>query len=342
MNASFQAMILKKQKTPLVPGRLELPPLKDNEILIKVEACAVCRTDLHVIDADLKDPVLPLVPGHEIVGKVKDCASTVQSFEAGDRVAVAWLASTCLACKFCLQSRENLCPNACFTGYNKHGGYAEYAIADARFAFKIPEQYANYKDTEIAPLLCAGLIGWRCFKMAAGASGLEAKGRRLGIYGFGAAGHLVLQLANYFNWQVYAFTRERDKESQELALKLGAVWAAGSTQAPPEKLDAAIIFAPVGALVPLALAGLERGGVLVLGGIHMSDIPQFPYELIWGERSICSVANLTRQDGHEFLELAGKIPIKPQVKIYELGEANQALTDLREGNLTGAAVLSIS
>lgn len=333
-----EAMVLHRQREELVAEQIELAPLSDNDILIKVGACAVCRTDLHVIDGDLKHPHLPLVPGHEIVGHVAACGSAVMDFSIGDRVAVPWLGATCLECRFCKSGRENLCESPTFTGYTRNGGYADFTIADARFSYKLSQDYANYSDEQVAPLLCAGLIGWRSFKFATRGK-YEADGRKLGIYGFGAAGHLIMQVANHFGWRSFVFTREGDKEGQDFSMRMGAAWAGASGDMPPEPLDASIVFAPVGLLVPIALRALDRGGILVCGGIHMSDIPQFSYDLLWQERTVCSVANLTRQDGREFLELAAKIPVKAEIRSYSLGEANEALQDLRSGKLNGAAVL---
>ena len=331
---------MKEQRKPLQYEDILLPKPGAYEISIEVGACAVCRTDLHVLDADLKNPKLPLVPGHEIVGRVRAIGAEVSEFKIGDRVAVPWLGRSCLKCKFCLAGQENLCDDPLFTGYTWDGGYAAGTISDARFSFKISSGYDSYSDEELAPLLCAGLIGWRSFKFAARGT-LAGNGRRLGIYGFGAAGHLILQLAKYFSWEVFAFTRDGDAEGQNFALKCGASWAGDSSKEAPKKLDASIIFAPVGALVPAALKSTEKGGIVVCGGIHMSEIPQFSYDFLWQERSICSVANLTRQDGIEFFNIASKIPIKPDIRIYALQDANNALTDLRNGNLNGAAVLTM-
>lgn len=335
-----RAMLMKEPGRELEFVELALPELSENQVLIEVSACAVCRTDLHIFDFDLKFPRLPLVLGHEIVGRVLETSDEQEILQTGDRVAVAWLAETCGQCRYCTSGRENLCDSPSFTGYTRNGGFAGHTIANAAFTFKIPESLAAYKDEEIAPMLCAGLIGWRSFKFAAGAK-YEAEGRRLGIYGFGAAGHLVLQIANYYGWQSYAFTRKGDKRGQEFARKLGAFWAGSSEELPPDSLDSAIIFAPLGELLPLALKALVKGGTLVCGGIHMSDIPQFSYEHLWGERSICSVANLTRTDATEFLNLAGKIGLKAHIHCYQLSDANQAIADLRAGAFEGAAVLSM-
>jgi propanol-preferring alcohol dehydrogenase len=294
-----------------------------------VLACAVCRTDLHVIDGELTNPKTPLIPGHEIVGSVAAVGVAVTRFKVGDRVGVPWLGWTCGECSFCREGQENLCDRAKFTGYTLDGGYADYTVADQRFCFPIPEIYS---DIEAAPLLCAGLIGYRSLVKA-------GNGKRLGIYGFGAAAHIVAQVAKYQGREIYAFTRPGDSKAQEFALSLGAVWAGSSNQSPPVKLDAAIIFAPVGALVPQALNAVRKGGTVVAGGIHMSDIPSFPYALLWEERSICSVANLTRRDGAEFMELAPKVPVRTEVETFALEQANQALDRLRSGKIHGAAVL---
>jgi propanol-preferring alcohol dehydrogenase len=297
--------------------------------LVKVAACAVCRTDLHIVDAELPNPKLPLVPGHEIVGVIVEKGRGVQRFKTGDRVGIPWLGWTCGECEFCRSERENLCDRARFTGYTLDGGYAEFAVADERFCFPIPD---SYSDAEAAPLLCAGLIGYRSLTKT-------GKAKRLGIYGFGAAAHIVAQIARHQGREVYALTRRGDSEAQKFARSLGAVWAGDSEEAPPEQLDAAVIFAPVGSLVPLALQAVAKGGTVVCGGIHMSDIPSFPYDLLWEERTLCSVANLTRRDGEEFFALAPKVPVRTTVQTFPLAEANEALTRLRAGELQGAAVL---
>jgi propanol-preferring alcohol dehydrogenase len=297
--------------------------------LIRVHACAVCRTDLHVVDGELIEPKLPLIPGHEIVGTVDNLGEDVERFKIGDRVGVPWLGWTCGACSYCQSGRENLCDRAKFTGYTLDGGYAEYTAADQRYCFPIP---SSYSDAEAAPLLCAGLIGYRSLVKA-------GDGKRLGIYGFGAAAHIVAQVARYQQREIYAFTRPGDEDAKRFALGLGAVWAGGSNETPPEKLDAAIIFAPVGELVPHALRAVGKGGAVVCGGIHMSDIPSFPYSILWEERSICSVANLTRRDGEEFMALAPKVPVRADVQTFPLKEANEALARLRSGQIQGAAVL---
>lgn len=296
---------------------------------MRVAACAVCRTDLHVVDGELPSPKLPIVPGHEIVGRVIEKGRAVTTHDIGDRVGIPWLGFTCGECAYCRSGRENLCDRALFTGYQIDGGYAEYAVADQRFCFSIPE---GFDDVQAAPLLCAGLIGYRSLVMAGDAE-------RLGIYGFGAAAHIVAQVARYQGRKIFAFTRPGDRAAQQFALDLGAVWAGDSGVSPPEPLDAAIIFAPVGALVPLALRAVVKGGVVVCGGIHMSDIPSFSYDLLWGERTVRSVANLTRRDGEEFLALVAKVPIRTEVEVLPLEQANEALERLRSGRLRGAAVL---
>jgi alcohol dehydrogenase, propanol-preferring len=301
-------------------------------MLLRVHACAVCRTDLHVVDGDLAQPKLPLVPGHEIVGVVAELGAGVDRFRIGDRVGVPWLGWTCGVCEFCRSGRENLCAQARFTGYQIDGGYEEFTVADQRFCFALP---SGYSDIEAAPLLCAGLIGYRSLRMA-------GEGRRLGLYGFGAAAHIIAQVARWQGREVYAFTSPGDTEAQAFARELGAAWAGGSDQLPPQTLDAAIIFAPVGALVPAALRAVERGGTVVCAGIHMSPIPGFSYDILWGERTVRSVANLTRRDGEEFLELAPKVPVKTRTLPYRLEQANQALEDLRAGRLQGAAVLHVN
>jgi propanol-preferring alcohol dehydrogenase len=300
-------------------------------VLVQVRACGVCRTDLHVFDGELPDPKLPLVLGHEIVGVVASLGEGVDRFAVGDRVGVPWLGWTCGECGYCRSGRENLCDRARFTGYQIDGGYAEFACADQRFVFKLPE---GYSDAEAAPLLCAGLIGYRSLVMAGDA-------RRLGLYGFGAAAHIIVQVARHQGREVYAFTRRGDTEGQQFARQLGAVWAGDSDTRPPVELDAAILFAPVGSLVPTALRAVAKGGTVVCAGIHMSDIPSFPYHLLWGERTVRSVANLTRRDGEEFLTLAPKVPVRTEVETFPLDAANEALTRLREGRIRGAAVLLV-
>ena len=317
------------------PGRqlrldnLPTPKPGAGQFLIRVHACAVCRTDLHVIDGELTRPKLPLIPGHEIVGTIEAKGDGAERFEIGDRVGIPWLGWSCGECLYCKSGRENLCDRARFTGYTIDGGYAEYTVADQRFCFPIP---SLYNDAQAAPLLCAGLIGYRSLVKA-------GNGKRLGIYGFGAAAHIVAQVARYQQREIYGFTRPGDRAAEKFALALGAIWAGGSNELPPEKLDAAIIFAPVGELVPQALKAVGKGGVVVCGGIHMSDIPSFPYEILWEERSVCSVANLTRRDGEEFLALAPQVPVRTEVQTFPLEEANEALARLRSGKIQGAAVL---
>jgi propanol-preferring alcohol dehydrogenase len=323
------AMLFEKAGAPLRKTELAMPTPGPHQVLIHVRACAVCRTDLHVIDGELAHPKLPLIPGHEIVGTVEQLGAGVTRFKIGDRVGVPWLGWTCGHCEFCLNDKENLCDQAKFTGYTLDGGYAEYTVADQRFCFPIPD---SYSDAHAAPLMCAGLIGYRSLVKAGNA-------KRLGIYGFGAAAHIVTQVAKYQRREIYAFTRSGDQQAQEFALNLGALWAGGSNQLPPEKLDAAIIFAPVGSLIPQALKTVGKGGVVICGGIHMSDIPSFPYSILWEERSISSVANLTRRDGEEFMTLAPKVPVRTEVETFPLKEANEALNRLRSGTIHGAAVL---
>jgi alcohol dehydrogenase, propanol-preferring len=314
---------------PLVSEERPVRPPKRGHVLIKVAACGICRTDLHVLDGDLDHPKPRVIPGHEIIGRIVAIGQGVQGFKIGDRVGVPWLGATCGRCPYCRSGQENLCDHPGFTGYTLDGGYAQYATADADYVFAIPPEYT---DAEAAPLMCAGLIGYRAWKLVRSA-------RRLGIYGFGAAAHIVAQLAAYHGQDVYAFTRKGDKGAQKLARELGAAWAGASEEMPPKLLDAAIIFAPVGPLVPLALKALVKGGTLVLGGIHMSEIPAMPYSLLWGERVVRSVANLTRQDAIDFLEIAPRIPIRPHVTTFALDDANEAIAKLRAGELTGAAVL---
>jgi propanol-preferring alcohol dehydrogenase len=324
-------MVLEKSRQPLKAADIPVPKPGQGEVLIGVHACAVCRTDLHIVEGELPAPKLPLVPGHEIVGVVHQLGEGVERFQIGDRVGVPWLGWTCGMCEYCVSGRENLCVRARFTGYTRDGGYAEQLVADQRFCFPVD---GPWSDAEASPLLCAGLIGYRSFRKAGDA-------RRIGIYGFGAAAHIITQVARFEGREIYAFTRAGDSQGQSFAKSLGAIWAGGSNTLPPEKLDAAIIFAPVGALVPQALKALAPGGVVVCGGIHMSDIPSFAYELLWQERSLCSVANLTRNDGEEFLPLAARVPVKTAVQIYPLERANAALEDLRAGRVKGAAILAI-
>jgi len=325
----MRAMLLEAPRQALRAVDLPTPKPDATQVLVKVAACAVCRTDLHVVDGELAKPKLPLVPGHEIVGVIVEKGEGVQRFKIGDRVGIPWLGWTCGECGFCRSERENLCDRARFTGYTLDGGYAEFAVADERFCFPIPK---NYSDAEAAPLLCAGLIGYRSLVKTGSA-------KRLGIYGFGAAAHIVAQVARYQGREVFAFTRPGDSEAQAFAKSFGAVWAGDSETLPPEKLDAAIIFAPVGPLVPLALRAVAKGGTVVCGGIHMSDIPAFPYDLLWQERTLCSVANLTRRDGAEFFALAPHVPVRTTVQTFPLADANAVLNRLRSGQIHGAAVL---
>src|SRR5213082_1658179 len=326
----MRAIVLEIPGKPLRETELPEPEPGPGQVRVRVEACGVCRTDLHIVDRELTEPKLPLVLGHQIVGVV-DAAGDEVELAAGERVGVPWLGWTDGDCRFCRSGRENLCLRARFTGYHLDGGYAEAAVADARYCFRLPD---DQPALQLAPLLCAGLIGYRSLRLA-------GDGERLGLYGFGASAHIVAQVARHQGRRVFAFTRAGDDESQVLARSLGAEWVSASDELPPELLDAAIVFAPVGALVPAALRALDRGGVVICAGIHMSDIPSFPYELLWEERAIRSVANLTRQDGEEFLELAPRVPVKTEVHAYPLGEANAALDDLAHGRFQGAAVLTI-
>ncbi len=325
----MRAMVLERAGTPLALRELAMPELAEGQLRIAIEACGVCRTDLHVVDGELADPKLPLVLGHQIAGVVDVLGPRVSGFAVGDRVGVPWLGWTCGTCAYCTSGRENLCRQARFTGYHLDGGFAEACVADARFVFPLPP---GYTAVEAAPLLCAALIGYRSLRLA-------GDGKRLGLYGFGAAGHLVAQLARHLGREIYAFTRPGDTRGQEFARGLGATWAGGSDERPPAALDAAIIFAPVGELVPAALAAVAPGGVVVCGGIHMTDIPAFPYRLLWEERVVRSVANLTRRDGEELLALAPAAQLRPQARTYDLADANRALDDLRAGRFEGAAVL---
>jgi len=327
--ATMRAMVLVRAGTPLAMRERPLPAPRAGELLVEVKACGVCRTDLHVVDGELEHPKLPIVPGHEIVGRVAAIGAGVGGFTIGERVGVPWLGATCGVCPYCRSGAENLCDAPVFTGYTRDGGYATHAVADARFCFPLGE---TGDDADIAPWLCAGLIGWRSYRMA-------GEGEALGLYGFGAAAHILAQVAKWQGRRVFAFTRKGDTAAQEFARSLGAVWAGGSDETPPEPLDAAIIFAPVGALVPAALKAVRKGGRVVCGGIHMSDIPSFPYALLWEERHVMSVANLTRQDAREFLSVAPQVGVKCAVTRYPLMRANEALSDLREGRLRGAAVL---
>jgi propanol-preferring alcohol dehydrogenase len=325
----MRAQLLIAPRQPLVMRERARPQPAAEEILIEIKACGVCRTDVHILDGELTDPKLPLIPGHEIVGTVVEKGAAVDRYEIGDRVGVPWLGWTCGMCEYCRSDRENLCDRARFTGYQIDGGYAELTVADQRYCFAIP---SGFDDTAAAPLLCAGLIGYRTLRLA-------GEGERIGIYGFGAAAHIVAQVARYQGRQVFAFSKPGDRAAQEFARGLGAVWTGGSDERPPEALDAALIFAPVGALVPAALAATKKGGIVVCGGIHMSEIPAFPYALLWEERVVRSVANLTRRDALEFLALVPRAGITTTTRSYPLAEANQALADLRAGRLEGAAVL---
>src|SRR6195256_3770968 len=327
----MRAMVLNRPKVPLQLRDVPKPQPATGQLLVRVSTCGVCRTDLHIVDGELPDPKLPLILGHQIVGRVEQVGGNVEKFSVGDRVGIPWLGWTDGECRYCRSNRENLCDRARFTGYTIDGGYAEFVTADARYCFHLPDQY---NDVDLAPFLCAGLLGYRSYRKTGDA-------RRLGIYGFGAAAHLIAQVAVHEKRELYAFTRPGDEAGQKSARKLGAIWAGGSDELPPEKLDAAIIYAPVGALVPAALRALAKGGIVVCGGIHMSDIPSFPYVDLWGERTICSVANLTRRDAEEFLQIAPRIPVRSQTETFPLEEANTALDKLRSGKLNGAAVLAI-
>jgi propanol-preferring alcohol dehydrogenase len=327
----MRAMVLSRPGEPLVLEELPLPRPGEGQLRVRVEACGVCRTDLHIVDGELREPKLPLVLGHQIVGVVDEVGAGVELHSRGDRVGIPWLGWTCGECRYCLSGRENLCDRARFTGYQLDGGYAEAVVADERFCFPIPE---GYDDLQAAPLLCAGLIGYRALRLAGDA-------QRLGLYGFGAAAHVIAQVALWQGRRVFAFTRAGDTSGQEFARSLGAEWAGASEDAPPEPLDAAIIFAPAGELVPAALRAVEKGGSVVCAGIHMSDIPSFRYELLWGERSIRSVANLTRRDAEEFLELAPRVPVRTHVETFPLTGANEALDRLRAGLIRGAAVVEV-
>src|SRR6266540_2308292 len=324
----MRAMVLEQPRRPLVMRERQVPEPGSGEVLVEISACGVCRTDLHVVDGELPNPKLPIVPGHEIVGRIAALGQGVGDPAGGARVGVPWLGSTCGVCPYCRSGRENLCDRPLFTGYTRDGGYATHALADARYCFPLPDG----DEAALAPLLCAGLIGWRSYRMA-------GEGRALGLYGFGAAAHILAQVAAWQGRRVYAFTRAGDQAAQRFARALGAVWAGGSDEAPPEPLDAAIIFAPVGALVPVALRAVKKGGRVVCGGIHMSDIPSFPYRILWEERHLVSVANLTRADAHEFLALVPEAGVKTEVTRYPLEAANDALADLRAGRVQGAAVL---
>ncbi len=328
----MRAMVLEQPEKPLVLRDIPKPRPATGQLLVRVNACAVCRTDLHIVDGELPEPKLPLILGHQIVTRVEQIGDGVRGFEIGERVGIPWLGWTDGECAYCRSNRENLCDRAKFTGYTINGGYAEFAVADARFCFHLPNEY---NDVDVAPLLCAGMLGYRSLRKT-------GEARRLGIYGFGNAAHLIAQVALYQGREVFAFTRPGDQAGQHAARSLGAKWAGGSDDLPPEKLDAAIIFAPVGALVPVALRALAKGGVVVCGGIHMTAIPSFPYVDLWGERAICSVANLTRRDGEEFLEIAPRVPVKTQTEVFPLEETNAALEKFRSGKLKGTAVILVS
>ena len=328
----MRAMVLNEPKRPLELRDVPRPKPERGQLLVRVSTCAVCRTDLHVVDGELSDPKLPLILGHQIVGRVEEIGDENSSFAIGDRVGIPWLGWTDGDCAYCRSDRENLCDNALFTGYTVDGGYAEFTAADARYCFHLPERYS---DIEVAPLLCAGLIGYRSYRKAGDV-------RRLGIYGFGNAAHLIAQIAIYEGRELFAFTRPGDQATQQAAKKLGAVWAGSSDEMPPEKLDAAIIFASVGSLVPVALRALAKGGIVVCGGIHMTDIPSFPYVNLWEERVITSVANLTRRDGEEFFEIAQRVPVRTYTETFPLVEANTALNQFRAGKLGSTAVLTIA
>jgi propanol-preferring alcohol dehydrogenase len=328
----MRAMILEKVGQPLVLKEIPIPiPTKD-QVLIKVHACGICRTDLHILDGELTSPRLPLIMGHQIVGTIIQKGSNVAAFHVGDRVGVPWVGGSCGHCKYCLKDQENLCDHAMYTGYQVNGGFAEYCLADPRFIFPIPLPYTNL---QAAPFLCGGLIGYRAYRMAQGA-------KRIGFYGFGSAAHMIMQLAIYQGCEAFVFTREGDIKAQILAKQLGAKWVGSSNQMPPIKLDAVLIFAPAGELIPMALQAIDKGGSVICAGIHMSSIPSFSYDLLYGEKILRSVTNLTRQDGEEFLQLAEQVPIQTVVNIYPLEEANLALKDLRQGNFSGSAVLQIA
>lgn len=325
-------MVLHRQHEPLQLEQVEEPRPTPHQVVIEVSVCGLCRTDLHVVDGELRDPKLPLIVGHQVVGRIVQVGSAVETVKAGTRVGVPWLGWTDGTCLYCREGRENLCDHALFTGYTLDGGFATYMAADERACLALPDGYA---DLHVAPLLCAGLIGYRSLRMA-------GDGPLLGIYGFGAAAHIVTQVAAHLGQRVFAFTRPGDHKAQDFALSMGAAWAGSTDQKPPEELDAAIIFAPAGELVPIALGAVRKGGTVVCGGIHMSDIPTFPYSLLWGEREVRSVANLTHADGVDFLKLAPQIPIHTEVEIFPLADANEALSRLRRGDVRGAAVLQIS
>lgn len=327
---SMKAMVLESPRTPLFSKEIPLPVISEKQVLVKIRACGVCRTDLHVADGELPSPKLPLIPGHEIIGEVVRTGKEVLNLKTGELVGIPWLGYTCGKCRYCLRGQENLCENALFTGYTLDGGYAQYTAAYESYCFPLP---ASFQDLSMAPLLCAGLIGFRSYNM------LPSSAQNIGFYGFGAAAHILIQVANYQHKKIYAFTRENDKEAQALALKLGAVWTGSSSAKPPLQLDAAIIFAPAGDLIPKALRDIDKGGSAICAGIHMSDIPSFPYHILWGERSIRSVANLTRKDAGEFLRVIADFKVHTTTQFFPLCDANQALNNLREGKVNGAAVL---
>ena len=327
---AMRAALLTKIRQPLEIVEVSKPVPKAGELLVKVFTCGICRTDLHIIDGDLPETNLPLIPGHQIVGEVASCTNNNSSFTVGQRVGIPWLSQTCGTCGYCLNDQENLCDSAEFTGYHRNGGFAEYCTVDEQFCFPLPDQFSA---VQAAPLLCAGLIGYRSYRMVGDV-------KSIGFFGFGAAAHLLVQVAVYENRDVFAFTREGDFAGQEFARQLGAKWAGSSNQTAPQMLDAAIIFAPVGSLVPVALRMVRKGRVVVCAGIHMSEIPAFPYELLWGERKVVSVANLTRRDGEEFLKLATTIPVRSEVHLYELEQVNTAIEDLRVGRVNGSAVIN--
>ncbi|MBN1412296.1 MAG: zinc-dependent alcohol dehydrogenase family protein [Spirochaetales bacterium] len=329
---TMKAMVLEKPENELKLKQLPVPEPGEKQLLVQVLACGVCRTDLHIIDGELTSPKLPLIPGHEIVGKVVKTGPGAMRFKTGDRVGIPWLGRTCGHCRFCLDQKENLCDAPLFTGYTVDGGFAEYTAADENYCFAVPD---SLSDAEAAPLLCAGFIGYRSYRM------IDESARSIGLYGFGAAAHILTQIACREGKKIYAFTRPGDIKAQNFARELGARWASGSEATPPEKLDAAIIFAPVGSLVPAALNVLKKGGELICGGIHMSDIPSFPYSLLWEERSIKSVANLQRRDGEELMQVAQKVPVKTRIIPFPLRKANDAVTLLKQGKVEGAVVLEI-
>lgn len=329
----MRAMVLNAPGETLKPEMVPVPQPGSSQVLIRIHACGVCHTDLHIVDQELTSPKLPLIPGHEIIGTVVKVGDRVERFKGGERVGVPWLGFTCGECRYCLSGNENLCELAGFTGYTIDGGFAEYTVADQDYVFRVPD---SYSDAEAAPLMCAGLIGYRCLRLAG--EGIA----RLGIYGFGAAAHIIAQIASHRGMQIYAFTRAGDTQAQQFARQLGAAWAGSSDQLPPDELDAAIIFAPVGSLVPAALRAVVNGGRVICGGIHMSDIPAFPYSILWGERMVRSVANLTRADAIDLLELAPRVPVRTEVQRYPLEGANEVLDRMRRGELRGAAVLQIA